>query len=81
MFGTDPVAMDRQLIDIIEAKRKAEGAPSVWDRGMEHVNGKHPLDPNYNAFIREPGHIEFAGGLGLGVYDQKKIQHNRIEVA
>ena len=28
-FGTDPVAMDRLLIDIIDEKRKAEGAISV----------------------------------------------------
>jgi uncharacterized protein (DUF362 family) len=81
LIGTDPVAIDRQLIDVIEAKRREEGAPSVWDRSMQHVSPKHPLDPNYNAFIREPGHIEFAGGLGLGVYDQKKIANHRIEVA
>jgi hypothetical protein len=81
VVGTDPIAIDRQLIDIIEAKRHAEKAVSVWDRSMEHVNPKHPLDPNLNAFIREPGHIEFAGRLGLGIYDQNKIQHSRIEVA
>jgi uncharacterized protein (DUF362 family) len=81
VVGTDPVAIDRQLLDIIEAKRRAEKAVSVWDRSMEHVSGKHPMDPNFNGFIREPGHIEFASRLGLGVYDQKKIQHSRIEVA
>jgi uncharacterized protein (DUF362 family) len=81
VVGTDPVAIDRQLLDIIEAERRAHQAVSVWDRSKEHVNGDHPLDPNFNAFIREPGHIEFASRLGLGVYDQKKIQHSRIEVA
>jgi uncharacterized protein (DUF362 family) len=81
VVGTDPVAIDRQLLDIIEAKRREEKAVSVWDRSMEHVSSKHPLDPNFNAFIREPGHIEFASRLGLGVYDQNKIQHSRIEVA
>jgi hypothetical protein len=38
MFGTDAVAMDRLLIDIIENKRKAEGAPSVWDRSPANLN-------------------------------------------
>ncbi len=79
--GTDPVAIDRQLIDVIEEKRRAEKAVSVWDRSMSHVDGKRDMDPNFNAFIREPGHIEYAGKLGLGVYDQTKIKHTRIEVA
>lgn len=81
VVGTDPVAIDRQLLDIIEAKRRAEHAVSIWDRSMAHVSGDRPLDPNFNAFIREPGHIEFAGQLGLGVYDQNRIQHSKIEVA
>ena len=32
MFGTDPVAIDRLLLDIIEQKRRAEGVRSIWDR-------------------------------------------------
>ena len=31
-FGTDPVAIDRLLLDIVDQKRKAEGAISIWDR-------------------------------------------------
>src|SRR5579872_88700 len=31
-FGTDPVAIDRFLIDVIDNKRKQEGAISVWER-------------------------------------------------
>ena len=74
MFGTDPVAIDRLLIDIIEEKRKAEGAISVFNRSMDYVKkGDFRKDPNTNNFIREPGHIEFAGGLGLGVFDKSKI--------
>ena len=75
--GTDPVAMDRLLIDIIENKRKAEGAPSIWDRTMR--TGSRG-DPNVNAFIREPGHVEYAGKLGLGVYDLAKIRVTSLEV-
>ena len=81
MFGTDPVAIDRLLIDIIDNKRKAENAVSVWDRSLEHVKpGRHFEDPNLNAFIREPGHIEYAGGLGLGTYDIQKIRIKKIEL-
>lgn len=81
VVGTDPVAIDRQLIDIIDDKRKAEHAVSVWDRTPEHLATNKPLDPNFNVYIREPGHIEFAHNAGLGVYDQKSIRHTKIEVA
>jgi len=80
-FGTDPVAMDRLLIDVIEAKRKAEGAISVWDRSPERLNARQfQTDPNTNQFVREPGHIEYASGLGLGVYDIKQINHTEIRL-
>ncbi len=79
--GTDPVAIDHQLLDVIEGERRKRGAVSVWDRGPEHLSEKRSLDPNFNPFIREPGHIEFAARQGLGVYDAAKIRHTRIEVA
>lgn len=78
MFGTDPVSMDRQLIDLIDNKRKAEGAISVWDRSREHLGDNR--DINKNRYIREPGHIEYASRLGLGVYDQQKIRMRKEEV-
>jgi len=37
-------------------------------------------DPNVNRFIREPGHIEYAGTLGLGEYDIRKIEHTEITI-
>ena len=37
MIGTDPVAIDRLLLDIIDAKRKAEGAISIWDRSPKYL--------------------------------------------
>lgn len=79
-FGTDPVAMDRLLIDIIDDQRKAMGAISVWDRDPKHF-GNTPqwqADPNINRFIRETGHIEYASRLGLGVYDMAAINHTEI---
>ncbi len=80
MFGTDPVAMDRLLIDVIDGKRKAEGAPSIWDRSPQRVRRDGEADPQFNHFIREPGHVEYAAGLGLGVYDIDKIDLRTIEL-
>jgi uncharacterized Fe-S center protein len=84
LFGTDPVALDRRLLDIIEQKRKAEGVISVWDRGPEHLkvdDGRaRDNDPNVNIIIREPGHIEYASKLGLGVHQLSKIRIKDIEV-
>lgn len=82
MFGTDPVAIDRLLLDIIDNKRKAEGAISVWDRSPENVKPGpfYSENPNINRYFREPGHIEYAAGLGLGVYDLKKIRIKEIRL-
>jgi uncharacterized protein (DUF362 family) len=80
-FGTDPVAIDRFLIDIIDDKRKQEGAISVWDRDMKNFTSDQAEwqnNPNKNRSMREPGHIEYASTLGLGVYDVKKIKHTEI---
>jgi uncharacterized protein (DUF362 family) len=82
-FGTDPVAMDRFLIDVIDNKRKQEGAISVWERDMKYFSTRledWQANPNVNRFIREPGHIEYASKLGLGVYDTSRIHHTEITV-
>jgi hypothetical protein len=84
MFGTDPVAIDRLLLDIIENERRARGAISVWERSEKYLKvddiRARDADPNVNIIIREPGHIEYAAKLGLGVHDLKKIQLQEIEV-
>lgn len=82
-FGTDPVAMDRFLIDVIDDKRKREGVISVWNRDMKYFSTKPEdweADPNMNRSIREPGHIEYAAGLGLGVYDTARITHTELTI-
>jgi hypothetical protein len=84
MFGTDPVAIDRLLLDIIETKRREEGALSIWDRSpgslrMDDTRARD-ADPNVNIIIREPGHVEFASSLGLGVYDLAKIKVQDVAV-
>ncbi len=80
VLGTDPVAVDRLLLDVIEEKRKAEGAISVWDRDPKTLGRGHNDDPNVNHFVREPGHIEYASKLGLGVYDKQQIQVTSLEI-
>jgi hypothetical protein len=84
LFGTDPVAIDRLLLDIIEEKRRAEGALSIWDRSpaslkMDDTRARD-ADPNVNIIIREPGHVEYASTLGLGVYDRAKITVQDVTV-
>ena len=81
-FGTDPVAMDRLLIDIIDAERKRQGAISVWNVAPSTfgTTQQWEQDPNINRFVRETGHIEYAGTLGLGVYDINRIQHTELTV-
>jgi hypothetical protein len=84
MFGTDPVAIDRLLLDIIDDKRRAEGAISIWDRSpaslkMDDARARD-ADPNVNIIIREPGHVEYAASLGLGVYDRKQITVQELTV-
>jgi len=81
MLGTDPVAIDRLLLDLIEDKRKAEGAPSLWDRSTDKLDPRAHLDFHKNTFIREPGHIEYAATkFGLGEYDKSRIKLHSVEV-
>ena len=46
---------------------------------MSHV-GRDNSNPNTNHFIREPGHVEYASTLGLGVFDSAKIKLKVIEL-
>jgi uncharacterized protein (DUF362 family) len=81
MFGTDPVAIDRLLLDLIEEKRKEEGAPSLWDRSPNIIDRRAHLDFHKNTFIREPGHIEYAAkNFGLGEYDKSRIKVTPVEI-
>lgn len=80
VVGTDPVAMDHFLIDMIEDKRREQGAPSLFDRSPEHVRNGPELDKNFNSFIREPGHVEYAGHLGLGIYNRADIKEKIVQL-
>ena len=71
-------------LDIVDDKRRAEGAISIWDRSPRYVRvddlRARDRDPNVNTMIREPGHVEYASTLGLGVYDRAKLAVQDITV-
>lgn len=84
LFATDPVAIDRLLLDIVDNERRAHGAISIWDRSpgslrMDDTRARD-ADPNVNIIIREPGHVEHASTLGLGVYDRERIKLQQLTV-
>ncbi len=81
MFGTDPIANDRMLLELIEEKRAAEGAPSLWDRSTDKLDSHAHLDFHKNTFIREPGHIQYAAAhFGMGEYEKQRIKVTSVEV-
>jgi len=83
-IGTDPVAVDTIELTAIEAKRKAEGAISVWDndpKNLTNNSGEFHRNAHKNMYFRQPGHIATAGKLGLGVSDLKLIDHRNIRLS
>jgi uncharacterized protein (DUF362 family) len=81
LFGTDPVAVDRRELEIVEAKRKAIGVPSLWDRepGGLGTSGDMQRSALKNPFYREPGHIRTAAELGLGKWDLDELELRTID--
>jgi uncharacterized protein (DUF362 family) len=68
-FATDPVALDHIGWKVIDDKRVAVGMPRLVDDKPD----------NFSHFVhRQPEHIEIAGALGLGEFDEKKIDLRRI---
>ena len=80
LFGTDPVAVDRIELEIVERKRKEVGVPSLWDRDPKYLgtSGEMQKTAFKNPFYREPGHIKTASELGLGKWDLDAIDHRKI---
>jgi uncharacterized protein (DUF362 family) len=79
LFGTDPVAVDRIELEIVEQKRREVGAPSLWDRNPENI-GDMQRSASKNPFFREPGHIKTASLLGLGKWELADIDHRKVRV-
>ncbi len=70
-FATDPVAMDRICWEAIDEKRVAAGMKKIAE----------DLPDKYSTFIRrQPEHVEMAGALGLGEWDEKKIVRRKVEL-
>ena len=63
-FATDPVALDKTGLKVIDAKRAEAGMPSIALSKPDSAS--HYLNCQVE-------HIEIAGSLGLGVFDDKKI--------
>ncbi|MFN2445130.1 MAG: DUF362 domain-containing protein [Vicinamibacterales bacterium] len=82
LIGTDPVAVDRIELEIVEQKRKERGVPSLWDRSPQHIGTRAEMERTAlkNPFYREPGHIKTAGELGLGKWELSQIDHRRVKV-
>lgn len=71
-FATDPVALDKTGLAAIDAQRAAKGMPSI-------ALSKPDRDSTFlNCQVE---HIEIAGMLGLGVFDDKKIRLKRFDLA
>jgi len=71
-LATDPVAMDRIGWGIVDARRVEKGLPKVG----------HAAPLEGGGFVnRQPEHIEIAGALGLGVFDEKKIDLRRFTLS
>ncbi len=71
-FATDPVALDRIGWKVIDEKRVQMGMSAVADAAP---------DRHATFLRRQPEHIEIAGALGLGVWDEKKIDLRRFELS
>lgn len=82
LFGTDPVAVDRIELEIVEQKRKERGVPSLWDRSPQYIGTSADMQKTAlrNPFYREPGHIRTASELGLGRWELTQIDRRRVNL-
>jgi Domain of unknown function (DUF362) len=84
LIGTDPVAIDRLMRDVIDQKRTEVGALSIFNRSPEKVRMDQATErnqgPDVDIIFREPEHIEYAATLGLGVADRSKIVVRDVEL-
>src|SRR5947209_180904 len=70
-FATDPVAMDKTGLKVIDAKRAEVGMASIALSKPD--NASHYLNCQVE-------HIEIAGSLGLGMFDDSKIQLKKFKL-
>jgi Domain of unknown function (DUF362) len=71
-FGTDPVALDKTGLKVIDARRKAAGMASVAESKPDSAS--HFLNCQVE-------HIELAGALGLGQFADDKIHVRQVRLS
>jgi hypothetical protein len=71
-FSTDPVALDKTGLRVIDAKRA--------EAGMASIALSKPDDASHYLNCQVE-HIEIAGQLGLGIFDDKKIELKRFTLS
>lgn len=71
-FATDPVALDRVGWKVIDEKRQQVGMKSI---------AESKPDAHSTFLNRQPEHVEIAGALGLGEWDEKKVEIKRFDLA
>ena len=83
LIGTDPVAVDRVELEIVEQKRRELGVPPLADRNPANIGSTSEMQrtAHKNAHYREPGHIKTASELGLGVWELKEIDRRTLRIA
>ena len=70
-FATDPVALDHICWKAIDEKRLAMGMKTIADDRPD----------KYSTFWnRQPEHVEIAGAMGLGEWNESKIDWRRIKL-
>ena len=70
-FATDPVALDHICWKVIDQKRATMGLQTVAEARPD----------KYSTFLsRQPEHVEIAGALGLGEWNEAKIDIRRIRL-
>ncbi|MCA1561837.1 MAG: DUF362 domain-containing protein [Acidobacteria bacterium] len=82
LIGTDPVAVDRIELEIVERKRREVGVPSLWDHNPEYLGTSADMQRSArkSPYYREPGHIRTAAELGLGKWELNQIDHRKLRV-
>ncbi len=71
-FATDPVALDKTGLRALDEQRAAKGMDSI---------AKSRPDADSHYWNCQVEHIEFAGMLGLGEFDDKKIVVKRFDLS
>jgi hypothetical protein len=71
-FATDPVALDRIGWKAIDEKRAAVGMKPIAEAKPDEVT---------TILNRQPEHVEIAGALGLGIWDEHRIDLRKRELS